>query len=276
MKITINKILKKLKTERSSIDTIKGFCVRDGFLYATNLDCFVKIPVDYEDGVYGADFEKMTNRSIEDFPFVKIEGTKSSITISKEKVKTLLKIASTEETRYYLKSVYVDSENLVSTNGNSLIEMKQINDIKDPVIISRNGLEVCLMLMKKQDDNLEIDIVYGDSVTWCVTKVGNIVVHWKTIDGNFPNHKSVFPKEEYNRFIELTKQELKYFKIKHDEDSIGKKDYPVYISDIKITKKSLGELIALNRDLTIEYEQDNSLIKVKQDDFYYLCMQTRK
>lgn len=217
------KTMKKVaKNGSRTLPILRQFMVQDGIMTATNLDLWVSMNMNLEDGMYyteGADrgmFIK-SDKNIDDFPNHTIDkGERADTLIDKETsdaLRYVLKAASRNPARYYLNGVFFDwslSEGMVvATDGYRIHGFshkihatrekpkRRKVDGKMQTIVPNKGaivptfaMKIMLDIMEKQKRN-SFELKFSGKTF--LAYLGNVTVSGKLIDGTYPDWRQVIP-----------------------------------------------------------------------------------
>lgn len=140
---------------------------------------------------------------INDFPKIASDEYAITVKATQAEVKRLFDLTafamSSEETRYYLKGVYLHEVDgnirAVSTDGHRLAQIdSQIESNFPPVIVPSKTVGLIRALLDTEGD---ITIQATENQKFRVD-VGHSVIVSKVVDGTFPDYTRVIPKQHHN------------------------------------------------------------------------------
>ena len=160
--------------------------------------------IKYDDGTLKGSipFEAMDTT---EFPPLASIQKESKVVLTKEAVSGLLEAAqsaSTDENRFLLNSVCLESSRIVATDGKQLYSSNSFNmNIKDKLLIPLSKV----MRVINPDEPAEI-IFDGKSKGTFIQ--GNFRWHFKAVEGNYPNYNQVIPEiKTYKTVITLSDED---------------------------------------------------------------------
>jgi len=129
-----------------------------------------------------------------------------------ETYRRLLPFASTDETRYVLNGVYIDTTGkgdlphaLVATDGRRLA---MFNSMRLPVDKSLIIPASKFLASAKLSDDVEIGVREDDGLTWFGLASGPWRFAIKTVDGTYPNYRQVIPAEAGEHVVIFTDEDV--------------------------------------------------------------------
>ena len=205
---------------------VNGECLISGDIltkvsnYFSSID--TNITCELVDDIFIIEYQKnkiqLKTTKLEDFP--KIPKTGNYLTNIKIKtyidlIRSVAFCASTSEIKPEIASVYIYSKNdelySVATDSFRLAEKKIVfktnNDIN--ILISQKNINEKISILENlvdEDDGDELELYSNDNIL--TIQKGNTTLAIRSINGNFPDYRQLFPKE-WTTKVEVNKTELK-------------------------------------------------------------------
>jgi DNA polymerase III sliding clamp (beta) subunit (PCNA family) len=135
-------------------------------------------------------------------------------------IKSLQPFISKEETRYYLKGIFIESikgaeyANFVATDGHKLCVMKlDVHPLKDnneniSTIVPTSAIKVILQMLKGEKSDVFV-VLRFDGARKVIVDLLNKKAEFRCIDGNFPDYRKVIPDGDAKFTIGLQKEQAK-------------------------------------------------------------------
>lgn len=190
-------VIKKILPKKTNLPILQEAMVRDGFIYATDLDMYAKLKTDLPDGMYkivGKEFVK-TKTDATDFPaFQTVEGK----AIAKGEAEQLEDVigrasisASTSDMRPELKGVHFS----IGKDGIEVAATDAFRLFKETIEAETKGSGEFIIAGKFSEvlpaiGNV-IDITEGKESIGFKSESGEITV--KKIEGSYPKFKGIYP-----------------------------------------------------------------------------------
>lgn len=146
---------------------------------------------------------KLNCLPIDDFPSMASNEYSATVRTSQQEAKRLFDLTafamSSEETRYYLKGVYLHSVDgkvrAVSTDGHRLAQAVSGIECDFPSVIVPSKTVGLIRALLDDDGDVTIQATEGQKIR---IDVGHSVITSKVIDGTFPDYTRVIPKGNVN------------------------------------------------------------------------------
>lgn len=216
------KLFSKYIVKHKRIPILGQVRVIDGHAQITDMDFYLTIPINADDGMYYPQaFEKSTriksDLPIDDFPQFKPEKSAIATTVlepsTAQHLEWVGKASSNEESRYYLGGCFFDwSESdgfIVATDGHRIHTFKNTIEATRPKKIRKKIGEKFKMvvpqtgkILPKKAVRMLVDLMKHNSEkpakisfyeSTFIAKVGDAVLEGKLIDGTYPAWRRVIP-----------------------------------------------------------------------------------
>jgi DNA polymerase-3 subunit beta len=135
-----------------------------------------------------------------------IEFAEIESSLLAEMIDRTLYATSTDETRYNLNGVFMESESdricFVATDGHRLARISKLvsnasSILASGIIVPRKGMSEMRKLCDETDGRLELGL--GDG--FLVMRAADRLLSCRLIDGEFPNYRQILPKDHLHRLV---------------------------------------------------------------------------
>ncbi len=311
---------------------VNGECLINGDVltkisnYFSNIDTNITCEVidDVFNILYLKNKVQLKTTKLEDFPKMPNSGnylTNINLKTYIDLIKSVSFCASTSEIKPEISSVYLYSKNeqlfSVATDSFRLAEKKIVfnNNTEDiNILISQKNINEKISILEnlKEEEGEESEVEIYSSENILTIQNSNTTLSIRSINGNFPDYRQLFPKE-WTTKIKVNKNELKNtlnlstifvnnysyidldvdieektIKIKSKNDKIGALDKDIFSEDIKGENVSasynsnyfldgISHILSENVELLFTQNNRPMFIKdAKDESFTYLLMPLNK
>lgn len=180
-----------MKLKENKLERLNRVLVKDKKAYYTDLESFVVVDSDLENGIY--DFENFfecpkLSENQDDFPLFPDFKARASVKVTKEELKTLKEHTSKDGIRIHLCGIYFGKGELVGCDGYTLRTIKK--DIDENSILTNGIVDLILSNIKSKQ---EVEIEIGEDFFKIDTKNG--IIFGRKLKREYPKYQAAMPSK---------------------------------------------------------------------------------